>query len=382
MRETSEETSKETSAGTPTKEVSKEATTETSDETSTDTVKVEPNEPPADRSPAGIPPDNDDSTAGDTTKTTHKETSKNATKETSKETSNETSKTLSVSKEITKETSTGQRDLTRGYIGLLKPGCRWLACEISERERLAEVLSIPLVPQAERGGPGERTARERLRTVKQSALRGTIANFYGVLYAASAPAFSGYDTGFLQRAADQFRYAIGQFADAPERMAELRQLTYEDPEKEGIILLLLRSYLPYENLANTYSLLGRTLGDDAAEDQSATQLSNLEYQDQSLFFYQQALKRIDEMPPPHSENMKRRIEINRATSQLLTGDPEQAREAREKVAGIAGRDLADERDARILYSLACWYAVADEVSAEVPDASEKAPLLGVQPGQG
>jgi hypothetical protein len=121
-------------------------------------------------------------------------------------------------------------------------------------------------------------------------------------------------------------------------------------------------------------LLGRTLGDDAAEDQSATQLSNLEYQERSLFFYQRALKRVDAMRPLHSENIKRRIEINRATSQLLTGDPEQVREAREKVTDIAGGDLADERDARILYSLACWYAVADEVGTEVPDAGENARL--------
>jgi hypothetical protein len=375
-KESSKETSEATSGGTPTKEVSKETTRETSDETSTEPAKAEPDKPPAGSSPAGIPPANDDSTADDSTKTTHKETSKNTTKESSKETSNETSKNVSVSKEITKETSTGQRDLTRGYIGLLKPGCRWLACEISKRERLAEVLSIPLVPQAERGVPAERAARERIRTVKQSALRGTIANFYGVLYAASAPTFSGYDTGFLQRAADQFRYAIRQFADAPERMAELRQLTYEEPEKEGIILLLWRSYLPYENLANTYSLLGRTLVDDAAEDQSATQLSNLEYQERSLFFYQRALGRVDAMPPPHSENIRRRIEINRATSQQLTGVPEQAREAREKVTDIARRpqNLAGETDFRVLYSLACWYAVADEVGTEAPDAGEKARL--------
>jgi hypothetical protein len=213
-----------------------------------------------------------------------------------------------------------------------------------------------------------------VRTPRQAALTGTIHNFYGVQYAASAPEFEGYETGFLELAADRFRYAIEQFTHATEQVGALAQISYEDPERQGTILLLLRSYLPYENLANTYSLLGQTLVADAAEDQSATQLSNLEYQERSLTLYQQALEQVNKVDLPHSENIKRRIEINRATSQLLTDDPEQVREAREKVTDIAPQpqDLTDETDTRVLYSLACWHAVAHEIGAEVPNASEKA----------
>jgi hypothetical protein len=150
-KETSEETSEETAGSTPTKETSTERTKETSEETTRGPDKAQPKVPRADPPSTGR-----EATTDVPAEETRKETAKNTTKESSKETSSETSKTVSTSKETTKETSTGQRDLTRGYIGLLEPGCRWLACEISERERLADGLSIPLVPQTERRRPGQR----------------------------------------------------------------------------------------------------------------------------------------------------------------------------------------------------------------------------------
>jgi hypothetical protein len=119
-KETSEETSKETAGSTPTKEVSRETSKEISDETPTGPAKVVPNDPSDEGTPADSAPAAEATPANDPTKGTHKEISKNTSTETSKEASSEASKKVSVSKEITKETSTGQRDMTRGYIGLLE----------------------------------------------------------------------------------------------------------------------------------------------------------------------------------------------------------------------------------------------------------------------
>jgi hypothetical protein len=375
-KEASEETSKEIAGSTPAKEVSRETSKETSDETSTSSARAAANDLSA-----------GDPSANDVTNEAHKEISKTISKGTSKETSNEASKKVNVSKNISKENSTDQRDMTRGYIGLLEPGCRWLACEISEREKLAEIPSIPLSQQAEHGGQDDLAVWERIQTVKIAALTGTIRNFYGALYATSALQFDRYSTDFFRLAIDRFEKAKDQFAHALKHVTELGQLPDEDPEKKSTITMLWRSYLPYENLANTYSLLRQTPEDGDDEDSNAIRLSNLEKQDRALCLYGKALRRINDLRrievlnqadivrSLNLGNIKRRIEVSRATSKLLTGDEVHTQEAMAKVAEIVGQQgLADEKDPRILYSLACWYAVAHEVGAEVPDADHSARL--------
>lgn len=349
---------------------SRAASKETSKETSEETLREAPRSTPTETSEESSKETTNETTK-DASSETSKDISKDNTKKTTKEISGDTSKNVSTSKETTKESSSEQRDLTRGYIQLLKPACRWLAYEVSERDQLAGILKIPVGPRTQPRWPGESRAREHAREIKRNALAGTIHNFYGLLYTTSAPTYEGHTVFFYRQAVDEYKKAIDLFTDAPTQIRELSEYGYGDQEKENIVGLLRRSYLPYENLANTYSFLGRALIEDENQ-QDVFLPSNTEYQRESLLMYRRAQQRAAMLTLDSElrQNVERRILLGRATTSLLTGDPVLIEEARQQIADLVQRwNLDDEREALTLYNLACWYAVADNPEVVVDDGA-------------
>jgi hypothetical protein len=144
--------------------------------------------------------------------------------------------------------------------------------------------------------------------------RGQIHNFFGVLNLASAPT---HGTFFYELAIEDLHQAIELAPDW---------------------------YQPYENLANAYSALGRdTQGKEGVA-----------WQRKAVLRYTDALERVQD------ENVKRRIRIGKATSQLLTSEKTLIEEAKQEIQKVEmDWDAAFEKDARFLYNLASWYAIAN-----------------------
>jgi hypothetical protein len=179
------------------------------------------------------------------------------------------------------------------YVAILKAATRWLALELSRREMIAAVPRIYLG--------------------SKQKYRGQIHNFFGVLNLASAPT---HGTFFYELAIEDLHQAIELAPDW---------------------------YQPYENLANTYSALGRdTQGKEGVA-----------WQRKAVLRYTDALERVQD------ENVKHRIQIGKATSQLLTSEKILIEEAKQEIQKVEmDWDAAFEKDARFLYNLASWYALA------------------------
>ncbi|PMB17282.1 hypothetical protein, partial [Fischerella thermalis] len=104
-------------------------------------------------------------------------------------------------------------------------------------------------------------------------------------------------------------------------------------------------YQPYDNLAETYSLLART-------EQGDRRIGNLQ---SAIAHYDEALKRVTE------PNVQLRIKVSKAITQLLTGKEDLILAAKQEIQNLETAknwDATTVLNYRLLYYLACWYALA------------------------
>ncbi|MEH2152049.1 hypothetical protein [Nostoc sp.] len=194
------------------------------------------------------------------------------------------------------------------YRMLLKPSARWLALELCRREMVMAV-------------PWSYFGRRRQR------YQGQIHNFFGALNQASAPAHGNF---FYQLAIEDFKQAI---------------------------YLYPHWYQPYENLAETYSILG----------QEAEGKEGIHWQRQAILQYDEALEKCQDV------SVERRITVRKSIAGLLTGDEIEIRAAKQKIEHILLEwDDTSELNYRVLYDLACWYAIAHRQNLSVENAVLKA----------
>ncbi len=150
---------------------------------------------------------------------------------------------------------------------------------------------------------------------------------------------------------------------------------YGDQENQDIESMLRLSYLPYENLANTYSFLGMALTEGEYQPQDVSWLSNAECQRESLLMYREARQQAAMLisDPKLRRSVERRIQIGEATTSLLTGDPVLIEKAQQQIEAEVQRwNLDNETEALTLYILACWYAVADKAEVAIDGAINRA----------
>ncbi|QSJ17095.1 hypothetical protein JYQ62_36545 [Nostoc sp. UHCC 0702] len=190
------------------------------------------------------------------------------------------------------------------YRDLLKPATRWLALELCRREMLT---GIPWTYFGDR----------------RNRYQGQVHNFFGALNQASAPAHGNF---FYKLAIEDFKQAISFYPDWDQ---------------------------PYENLAETYSILG----------QEAEGKEGVYWQRQAILQYAQALNRCED------ESVKRRIGVRKAIAGLLTGDEIEIQEAKQTIEQLLiNWDATSELNYRLLYDLACWYAIAHRQELGVANA--------------
>jgi tetratricopeptide (TPR) repeat protein len=206
-----------------------------------------------------------------------------------------------------------EQTLSERYIALIDPSMRWLALEISRDEMLTK---IPW----------------RYRFEQRKNYEGRVHNFSGALFLASGLTFPNYGQFFFQLAYDYLQKARD---------------------------LLPNSYQPYENLADTCSYWGHSLDGEAA----------LDLYRESLIWYQKALSRAQQA------NEKRVLNVGAAMVKLLLKDAQFSAEANKDIADIETDpqwERASERNARLLYNLATWYALAHKHNIGLPDSDKEA----------
>ena len=201
-----------------------------------------------------------------------------------------------------------KRTLSERYIALLGPASRYLALEISKQTMLDDV------------------SRDRIAT-ETSRDRAQVYNFVGACYLNSATSHSVF-----------YRLAISNFKRATECDREW--------------------YLPYENLGDTYSYVGQHYD--------------------SLLSYDKAFERTEHIRNKSARQYTRcRLRVSAAITKLALGGAF-TQEARDEIRCIKReqvereRDYDPDREARFLYNLACWYAVAAQRKVEGKKATEMA----------
>ncbi|MEH2172402.1 hypothetical protein [Nostoc sp.] len=201
------------------------------------------------------------------------------------------------------------------YRRLLKPSARWLALELCRREMVVAV-------------PWSYFGRRRQR------YQGQIHNFFGTLNQASAPVHGNF---FYQLAIEDFKQAI---------------------------YLYPHWYQPYENLAETYSILGQESEGKEGESEGK---KGIDWQRQAILQYNEALKKCQDV------SVERRITVRKSIAELLTGDEIEIRAAKQKIEHILSEwDDTSELNYHVLYYLACWYAIAHRQNLSVENADQKA----------
>ncbi len=184
--------------------------------------------------------------------------------------------------------------LKERYRLLLRTANRWLAIELSRREMIAPIPWFYF---------GK----------KRNHYQAQIHNFFGVLNQASAQTH-----GKLF-----YRLAI-------------------DDLKESIKLEP-NWYKSYDNLAETYSLLGRGEKGDKKN----------YYLKSAITFYNDAFKKVAD------PIIQQRIKVGSAIAKLLTQEENLIQEAKQEMQNLASNlDATTIVNHRLLYHLACWYAIA------------------------
>ncbi|AKG23413.1 tetratricopeptide repeat protein [Calothrix sp. 336/3] len=194
---------------------------------------------------------------------------------------------------------------------LLPTATRWLAVELARREMIA---SVPFIFVGQ-------TRKHYL---------GKIYNFFGVLNQANAQTHGSF---FYNLAIEDLELAV-----------EL------DPDW----------YQAYDNLAETYSFLGRdTKG-----------IKSINAYQKAIAHYEQALQ--------HAKNpaTKCRLRLGKAITQLLTGNKIWIEAARQEIQNLETEidPTNNKLNYRLLYYFACWYAITASV-----ERSSLANSLGVTP---
>lgn len=187
-----------------------------------------------------------------------------------------------------------QQALKDRYWTLLGSATRWLAIELSRREM---VSSVPWYLLGQR----------------RNSYQAKIYNFFGAINQASAPTCGKL---FYKLAIEDLQQAIVLYPDW---------------------------FQPYENLADTYSSLGRETTDKEC----------INRQRQAILQYDEAIHRCEDA------SVKRRIRVGKAIAQLLTGNLNLIQSAKQEIEKLKkGWDETSELNTRFLYNLASWYAIA------------------------
>jgi tetratricopeptide (TPR) repeat protein len=180
------------------------------------------------------------------------------------------------------------------YRELLKPATRWLAIELCRREMIV-------------GASQFSSGKER------QAYEAKVHNFFGVFNQTSGQTHGKFF----------YRLAI----------ADLQAAIAIDPDW----------HQPYENLAETYTLIAR----------QETKEQSLHLYNQAIANYNKAIGRVTD------NNIKHHIQIAKAIAQLLTGEENLIQDSKQEISSLESTlDFTQQHHYRLLYYLACWYAIA------------------------
>ncbi len=180
------------------------------------------------------------------------------------------------------------------YRRLLRTATRWLAIELCRREMVAPVPWFYF---------GD----------KRNHYQAQIHNFFGVLNQASAQTHGKL---FYNIAIDDLKESIKL-----------------DPNW----------YQSYDNLGETYSLLGRI----------EEGKKRIHYLKEAIAFYNRAYQKAEDPVIQH------RIQVGSAIAKLLTGQENLIQAAKQEIENLASNlDATTIVNHRLLYHLACWYAIA------------------------
>ncbi|MDJ0620395.1 MAG: hypothetical protein QNJ63_27265 [Calothrix sp. MO_192.B10] len=186
------------------------------------------------------------------------------------------------------------------YRELLKPATLWLAIELSRREMILAASQFSYGSQ-------------------RRAYQAKLHNFFGVLNETSGQNHGNF---FYELAIEDLQTAIKT-----------------DPGW----------YQPYENLAEAYTLLAR----GKRKEHSLNLHINLNLHIKAIAYYDLAMERVTD------ENIKYHILVAKAIAQLLTKKERLIQESKREILNLESTlDLTEKQSYRLLYYLACWYAIA------------------------
>ena len=192
------------------------------------------------------------------------------------------------------ENQSSYPDLKDRYRELLKPATRWLAIELSRRE---------MITGASQFSSGS----------KRQTYQAKVYNFFGILNQTSGQTHGKF---FYKLAVEDLKAAV---AIEPHW------------------------HQPYENLAETYTLIAR----------QETTKKSLNLYNQAIVNYNLAIERVK------NDDIKYHIRVGKAIAQLLTGQESLIQKSKQEISQVeSALDLTKKHNYRLLYYLACWYANA------------------------
>ena len=184
------------------------------------------------------------------------------------------------------------------YRELLKPATRWLAIELSRREMIA--------------GASQFSSGSKRQTYQAK-----VYNFFGVFNQTSGQTHGKF---FYKLAVEDLQSAI----------------TIDS-----------QWHQPYENLAETYTLIAR---------QETTEKSFNLY-NKAITHYNLAIERVT-----NNDDIKHHIRVAKAIAQLLTGEENLIQESKQEIYQVeSALELTQKHNYRLLYYFACWYAIAHDM---------------------
>jgi hypothetical protein len=241
------------------------------------------------------------------------------------------------------------------YLTLLQCAAQWLAIEIARETLLADENRRWRMPSLLRGRFKQSTAPA------SQADRSRLANFTGYFHRSVALAYPQFPV-FYELAIRDFEQAIA---------------------------LHEQCYQPRENLADTYVMQAlATIVLPGREEQriigERPDSRAKVYLYKAMTCYDEALQLLDQQEhlqaaPVQAEqteqekeawrNIERRAQLGKSIALLLLGDEENVKRSMRGLKYLRSMqwNLEEERDYRLLYNLACWYALADLCQLDVPE---------------
>ncbi len=241
------------------------------------------------------------------------------------------------------------------YFALLQCAAQWLAIEIAREALLADENRHWSMPSVF-------SSHFKQSTVPASQVdRSRLANFTGYFHRTAALARSQFPVFYLLATRD-FEQAI----------------TLDE-----------QWYQPRENLADTYvmqaleTIVQRLPGQEERWGIGERPGSKAKvYLYKALARYDEALQLLDQQERLHASptqteqpgkgpwrKIERRVQLGKSIALLLTGDEENTKRSMRGLKYLRSTqwNLEEERDSRLLYNLACWYALADRWQLDVPE---------------